>query len=155
PLVPYAKGRLGLDEAALGVLLLCLGLGSIFAMPLAGGLVTRYGCRRVVLVASVGLCGALALLAAPPTVAILGLDLLLFGAAIGTLDVAVNLQAVLVEQSGARPMMSGFHACFSLGGVIGAGGLSALLGAGASPVGAATAIGTAILALIGAFGPRL
>ncbi len=48
PLVPYAKARLGIDTAALGLLLLCLGVGSIVAMPPAGGLTTRFGCRRVI-----------------------------------------------------------------------------------------------------------
>ena len=47
PLVPYAKARAGLDEATLGLLLLCLGAGSILAMPIAGMLATRYGCRNV------------------------------------------------------------------------------------------------------------
>ena len=47
PLVPYAKARAGLNEGTLGLLLLCLGVGSILAMPLAGILATRFGCRRV------------------------------------------------------------------------------------------------------------
>ena len=46
PLVPYAKARAGLDEGTLGLLLLCLGVGSILAMPLAGILATRFGCRN-------------------------------------------------------------------------------------------------------------
>ena len=49
PLVPYAKARAGLDDATLGLLLLCLGAGSILAMPIAGVLATRFGCRRVLI----------------------------------------------------------------------------------------------------------
>ncbi len=46
-LVPYAKVRLGLDEATLGLLLLCIGLGSLLAMPFTGPLTGRFGCRRL------------------------------------------------------------------------------------------------------------
>jgi len=62
-LVPFAKSRVGLDDGALGLLLLCLGVGSILAMPTAGALVVRYGCRKVLTVATVILCAALPLLA--------------------------------------------------------------------------------------------
>ena len=64
PLVPFAKARSGLDEGALGLLLLCLGVGSIVTMPLAGTLAARYGCRRVIIVATVLICLVLPLLAA-------------------------------------------------------------------------------------------
>src|SRR4051812_42617385 len=58
PLVPLAKLRLGLDEGALGLLLLCLGLGSILAMPITGILTAKWGCRAVIAVASVIMIGA-------------------------------------------------------------------------------------------------
>lgn len=48
PMVPYAKARVGLDDGALGLLLLCLGLGLIITMPVAGAPVTELGCRRVI-----------------------------------------------------------------------------------------------------------
>src|SRR5476651_58006 len=63
PLVPYAKARMGLDEGTLGLLLLCLGVGSIIAMPLAGVLAARFGCRRVTICSSVLICLCLPLLA--------------------------------------------------------------------------------------------
>src|ERR1700722_12163720 len=63
PLVPFAKARLGIDEGVLGLLLLCLGIGSILTMPLAGALTGRFGCRRVITAASLGLCLALPVLA--------------------------------------------------------------------------------------------
>src|SRR5690606_35288613 len=47
PIVLFAKLRAGLDDAQLGLVLLCLGLGSLAAMPLAGALAARQGCRRV------------------------------------------------------------------------------------------------------------
>src|SRR5688500_7879469 len=53
PLVPFAKARSGLDDGGLGLLLLGLGAGSIVAMPVAGALAARVGCRRVIAVATV------------------------------------------------------------------------------------------------------
>ncbi|NLW95826.1 MAG: MFS transporter, partial [Xanthomonadaceae bacterium] len=63
PLVPYAKLRAGLDEAGLGLVLLCLGMGSLLAMPMAGALAGRQGCRRVMLASTAVMVACLPLLA--------------------------------------------------------------------------------------------
>jgi fucose permease len=62
--------------------------------------------------------------------------LFIFGAGLGTVDSTVNLQAVIVERASGKNMMSGFHGLFSLGGIVGAAGVSGLLGLGISPLGA-------------------
>ncbi|WP_454866784.1 MFS transporter [Pseudomonas lini] len=136
PLVPYAKARAGLDEGTLGLLLLCLGVGSILAMPMAGILATRFGCRRVLSGGTLLICAALPLLATVSTIPALIAALFMFGAGLGTVDSTVNLQAVIVERASGKTMMSGFHGLFSLGGIVGAAGVSALLGLGISPLGA-------------------
>ncbi|QJI45160.1 MFS transporter [Pseudomonas sp. ADAK2] len=136
PLVPYAKARAGLDEGTLGLLLLCLGVGSIIAMPVAGILATRFGCRRVVSAGVLLICAALPLLATVSSIPALIAALFMFGAGLGTVDSTVNLQAVIVERASGKTMMSGFHGLFSLGGIVGAAGVSALLGLGVSPLGA-------------------
>lgn len=136
PLVPYAKARAGLDEGTLGLLLLCLGVGSILAMPIAGMLATRFGCRRVVSAGVLLICAALPLLATVSSIPALIVALFIFGAGLGTVDSTVNLQAVIVERASGKTMMSGFHGLFSLGGIVGAAGVSALLGLGVSPFGA-------------------
>jgi hypothetical protein len=59
---------------------------------------------------------------------------LLFGAAIGTLDVSMNIQAVIIEKKHGSPLMSGFHGLFSVGGFIGAGGMTLMLSAGLRPL---------------------
>jgi predicted MFS family arabinose efflux permease len=130
PLVPYAKTRMALDEAQLGLLLLCLGVGSITAMPITGVLASRFGCRSVILLSGILTCLILPLLAFAPSPWVLAVSLFLFGAAIGTLDVAMNIQAVIVEKNEGRTLMSGFHALFSVGGFVGAGGMALLLWAG-------------------------
>jgi MFS family permease len=147
PLVPYAKARAGLDEGTLGLLLLCLGVGSILAMPLAGILATRFGCRKVATGGTLLICAALPLLATVSSIPALIATLFMFGAGLGTVDSTVNLQAVIVERASGRNMMSGFHGLFSLGGIVGAAGVSALLGLGLTPL---TAMLVMVAVLIGA-----
>lgn len=143
PLVPLAKARTGADDGLLGLLLLCLGAGSVVAMPLAGALASRFGCRRVVVGAAVLICITLPLLATLPTLALLAAALFVFGAGMGLLDCTMNIQAVIVERASGRAMMSGFHGLFSVGGIVGAAGVSALLGAGLPPL--AATLGVAAL----------
>lgn len=151
PLVPFAKARAGIGDGSLGLVLLCLGLGSIVAMPLTGVLASRYGCRAVLAVSSLVVAAVLPMLALADDMVSLALTLALFGAGVGTLDVAVNIQAVMVEKDSGRNMMSGFHGLFSLGGILGAGGVSLLLRAGLTPLAATVAVSVAVLALLAGF----
>lgn len=134
PLVPYAKARIGLGEAELGLLLLCFGGGSMLAMPFTGGLAGRFGCRAVVLLSGFLCCLMLPVLALANSSPLLALTLFVFGVGLGTLDVAMNIQAVIVEKSAGAALMSGFHGLFSVGGVAGAGSMAFLLWSGASPL---------------------
>lgn len=155
PLVPYVKQRLDLNEAALGLLLLCLGAGSLMAMPFTGILSLRFGCRRVILVAGAVLCLVLPALAAAAQPWQLGLALALFGAAIGTFDVAVNVQAVTIEKACGGALMSGFHALFSVGGFAGSGSMALLLWLGLNPVWACLVIVAVLAALLLGASPYL
>lgn len=139
PLIPFAKDRVGANDAMLGLLLLCLGMGSLIAMPVTGYLSARRGPRGMILLGGIGLVLLLPVLVSTGNPLFLGAAIFLFGAALGTIDVAMNVHAAEVERSAARPMMSGFHAMWSVGGILGAGGTTALLWAGASPQGAALA----------------
>lgn len=146
PLVPFAKARAGLDEGGLGLLLLCLGMGSILAMPMAGALAARLGCRKV-LVGAVALIGLmLPLLAWASTWWLLAGALFVFGAGAGALDCAMNLLAVAVERDSERPMMSGFHGLYSVGGLLGATAMSGLLSLGLVPL---AACGVMLLLMVG------
>lgn len=140
PLVPYAKARVGLNDGTLGLLLLCLGVGSIIAMPLAGMLAGRFGCRIVLVVSSVLICICLPLLAMLSSLPLLIAVLFIFGASMGALDCTVNIQAIIVERSSGRTMMSGFHGLFSLGGIVGAGSVAGMLSLGATPLTAMWAV---------------
>ena len=121
PLVPVLRERLAIGDDVLGLLLLCIGIGSLATMPLSGALSARLGCRRVLV--ATGILFACILLAvtlvdslwtAVPVI-------LVFGALMGCLDVVINVAAVIVEKGIGRRIMSGMHAFWSLGGFVGAG----------------------------------
>jgi predicted MFS family arabinose efflux permease len=155
PLVPYAKDRLNLEASQLGMLLLCLGIGSLLAMPVTGALTTRFGCRPVVLLSGALVCAVLPFLAVAPSPLLLGVTLFLFGATIGTLDVAINVQAVQVEKESGGALMSGFHGMFSVGGIAGAGGMAALLWAGMDTLMAAVLVAAIAAAVLAVAAPKL
>ncbi|HEY3888376.1 MAG TPA: MFS transporter [Caulobacteraceae bacterium] len=155
PLVPFVKARTGIDEGVLGLLLLCLGVGSIVTMPLAGALTSRFGCRRVIVLASLGLCLTLPVLAWASSLPLLVAALAIFGGAVGAVDVSANIQAIIVERQSGRSLMSGFHGFYSLGGIAGAVGMTGFLGAGASPVVAATVVAALCLVTLAIAAPHL
>ncbi len=130
PLVPFAKQQLAVDDGVLGILLLCLGVGSIVAMVMSGIISARYGSKPIVIAGGLGLTISLPLLTLATTPWELGLVLFVFGGSLGAIDVAMNLQAVEVERAANRPLMSGFHALFSVGGFLGAGAVTFLLSLG-------------------------
>jgi predicted MFS family arabinose efflux permease len=155
PLVPYAQARTGVEAAQLGLLLLCLGIGSLLAMPLTGMLAARFGCRKVIMWSGLGCCAVFPFLAIAPSAPWLAATLFLFGATIGTLDVAMNVQAVIVEKDHGGALMSGFHGLFSVGGIVGAGSMSAMLWAGLDIVPASLAMTVAVVAVLLAAAPNL
>ena len=142
PYVPMVKQRLGIGDGLLGVVLLFMAIGALGALPFAGTLVGRLGSRTVSVGAGLGLCLSLPLPILAPTPFLVALALLFFGAFNSTLDVAMNAQAVEVEQRRGRALMSSFHAMFSVGGLAGALLSSVIIAAG---VGAADHILTAAL----------
>jgi predicted MFS family arabinose efflux permease len=155
PLVPFAKERLHVDDGTVGLLLLCLGAGSIALMFLTGVLNDRYGSRPIILAGGFGLAVLLPLLAVADSPVVLGVTLLAFGAALGALDVAMNIHAVEVERAAGRPLMSGFHALFSVGGFAGATVMTFLLSSNVGPF-ASTLLAAAPMAVAMAFAaPRL
>ncbi len=155
PLVPFAKTRLGVDDGALGLLLLCLGIGSIVTMPLTGWLSARWGSKPMIVAGGIGLALLLPLLSVVSAPLPFAALLFAFGASLGTLDVAINIHAVEVERTATRPLMSGFHGLFSIGGFAGAGAMTALLSFAVAPPVAALAGGALTLAAIILAWPRL
>ncbi len=130
--LPAVRAALDLSTSSLGLLLLCLSIGSVVGLPTSGPLVSRFGPARTVLggAATVGV-GLLLVAAGVGTgqVPLTGVGLAFTGLGVGTWDVAMNVEGADVERRLARPLMPRFHAGFSLGTVAGA-----LVGAGAAAV---------------------
>ncbi|MBN3494818.1 MFS transporter [Vibrio neptunius] len=134
PLIPLAKERLMADHGTMGMVLLSFGIGSFLMMPLSGILASRFGCRVVFFTATILTLAMMPALVTMNTPLTLAIALFLFGAGIGAMDVVVNIHAVLVEKQVDKPVMSGFHALFSIGGIAGAGLVSLLLMQGLAPL---------------------
>lgn len=104
-----------------------LGLGSVVATLLTGLLSARYSSKRVILIGRFGLALILPWLVIAGTASALVTALVALGASLGAIDVAANICAVEVERAPKRPLMSGFHAQFSIGGFVGSAAMTILL----------------------------
>lgn len=125
--IPSVKSHLDLGDGLLSLALLAFALGAIVGMMVLGRLTDRYGSTRV-MVPTALLEGILLVPPAyMPDLAALMLALFLFGLVHGTLNIAMNANAIEVQRAWGRPIMSSFHAVYSIGGFLGsaAGGLFA------------------------------
>ena len=131
--VPAIKAQTGASTAVLGLALLGLSAGAVATMSIAGALCRRFGSQRVTVISCALLSVTLVLPALARSAATLAVALLLFGAAYGCVNVAMNSVAVDLVAALRRPVMPGFHAAWSFGGLAGA-GLGGLLAPHLSPV---------------------
>ena len=156
PLVPLLRERLMVGDDVLGMLLLCIGVGSLLTMPLSGALAMRLGCRRVVMTAAVLFAAILLLVSCVDALSLAVPIVLIFGAVMGCIDVVVNIVAVLVEKGIGRRIMSGMHAFWSLGGFVGAGLYGVWVGLlGLTPFQSTAIAAGLILLLTAVFGRHL
>ncbi|APO86031.1 MFS transporter [Marivivens sp. JLT3646] len=132
--IPAFAERFALSPANLGLLLLCLAAGAIVGFPLAGRTADLRGARNATMLYGALYIVAFLCLPLAPNVWVLAPILALFGMAHGGQDVAMNAWAAEVERHMARPVMSSFHAAFSLGAGIGAGSGFIAINWGASVV---------------------
>jgi MFS family permease len=153
--IPAIKRALTLSDGELGLALLAVAAGALVAMPLCGRAVARRGSRGPTSACLLALCGCLVAVPAAPSLVLLALVLIAFGAANGAVDVAMNSHGIAVERRYGRPILSSFPAAFSAGGLAGSavGGLVASAGIGPQPHFAVAAALFAALAL--AIRPRL
>ena len=156
PLVPLLRARLAIGDDVLGLLLLCIGIGSLATMPLSGALAARLGCRRVLMVTGMLFACALLAVTLVDSLWIAVPIILAFGALMGCIDVVINIAAVIVEKGIGRRIMSGMHAFWSLGGFVGAGLYGVWVGVLGLTAFQSTAIAAGIvLALTVGFGRNL
>ena len=132
--VPDVAAGVGAGHSTLGIALLCLSLGALVCMRFTGSWCARFGAGPVAAAAAVAVSAGAVLPGLVSTVPALCVALFVFGAATGMVNVAANAVGVQVEESVGRPVLSGLHAGFSLGGLGGAllgGAASSVLGVGA------------------------
>ena len=118
--IPRVKADLALSDATLSVALLAFAAGAIIAMPLMGLFAHRFRSGPASVVAGFGFAAALAALGFARSLETLSVATFLAGATHGAMDIAMNANASDIERRWGRPIMSSFHAGFSLGGAAGA-----------------------------------
>ncbi|MEP6505213.1 MAG: MFS transporter, partial [Betaproteobacteria bacterium] len=128
--IPALRAGLGLSDGALGSVLFAMACGVLLSFPLAGKGAQLLGARQLALLA-----GAVLLLMLPVPFLIgivpsLVLVMLEVGAALGAMQVSMNVLAVDLQARAARPVISSLHGAWSAGGLVGAGlgGLAAHAG---------------------------
>lgn len=118
---PRIQEIFSIDNGTLGIVLLSSSVGALIAMPFTGWLIIRNGSRRITIAAVFLYCLSVPLMPVMPGIVGLSFIFFIMGITAGMLDVSMNAQAVMVEQQHSKPIMTSFHALFSIGMVIGAG----------------------------------
>jgi len=119
--IPALMDRLGLTVGALGFAFFAAPVGAILTMPFAGRLITRAGSRRTTRMSFFFFCAAIVPIPFAPDLVVLGLAIFVIGVVSSFVDVAMNAHGLALERRYGRPILSSFHAWFSIGGLAGAG----------------------------------
>ena len=120
--LPAIKAHLHISAGVLGLALLGSAVGAVMAMTVVGAVLVKIKPRRIVAVMFVPYALALCVLSFVDSPWQLFATLVVWGAAVGTIDVAMNVEAAALQDLVGRRIMSRFHAAYSLGGLAGAGG---------------------------------
>ena len=131
--IPFVQERFDVSKATIGVVLLFMAAGAFVAMPLTGQVLDRRSSPRVLRLAAVVYPPLLLLPLGAPGPAALAAALVVFGAGNGAMDVSMNAHGVAVERSLEKPIMSSLHACWSFGGLAGAGAVAAAVALDVDP----------------------
>lgn len=126
PMIPVIKERLQIGDDVLGLLLLCIGISAFVFMPLAGILNQKLGCKKMLQINIVLFALILIIISSLDNVWSFVVFLLLFGAVMGTIDVTMNMNSVIVEKLSKKRIMSSMHAFWSVGCFCSAGLFSVL-----------------------------
>ncbi len=118
--LPRIQDQFGIDNGLVGLVLLSSSIGALLAMPFTGWLIIRNGSRRITIFSAFFYCSLIPLIPWMPHLWALIILFFLLGISSGMLDVAMNSQAVMVEKELNKPIMTSFHALFSIGMMAGA-----------------------------------
>jgi MFS family permease len=117
---PRVQELFDIDDGTLGFVLLSSSVGALLAMPFTGWLIIRNGSRRITIFSIFLYCIFVPLVPLMPGLPGLVALFFIMGLTAGMLDVSMNSQAVMVEKIHEKPIMTSFHALFSIGMVAGA-----------------------------------
>jgi MFS family permease len=149
--LPSLRDKLGLDATQIAIMLFCGGAAAILSMQIGGRVADAIGAREVSLAAVPLLIVGLITIGLAPVYPIAILGGIVIGLGNGAMDVAMNAIGVQVEAARQRPIMSFFHAFWSIGNFIGAGAillLAAVLGLRGGAIVAPLSISLAALTLV-------
>ncbi|CAN5266799.1 MFS transporter [soil metagenome] len=132
--IPDIKDTLQLSEAALGAVLFALPVGQLTSLPLSGWLISRFGSRQLIIAAAVFFPLTLILLGFATTIWQLVATLFVFGIWANLINIAMNTQAVGVENMYGKSIMASFHGLWSLAGFTGAAIANGFVSAEISPL---------------------
>ncbi|EIJ48354.1 major facilitator superfamily permease [Herbaspirillum sp. GW103] len=149
-LIPSVKDRFALSDAVLSLAMLAVAGGALLTMGQSGKWIARVGSARALRQAGILYAATLLLIPLAPQFWMLVALLLVFGSAMAAFDVAMSVQAALVEGRRSRPIMSTLHAMFSIGGIAGS-ALGAL--PGLSPLAHAGLVAVVTLSVALSIGP--
>ena len=115
PMIPVIKERLQIGDNILGLLLLCIGVSAFVFMPIAGILNQKLGCKKMLQINIILFALILIIISSLNNIWSLVIFLLLFGSVMGTIDVTMNINSVIVEKLSKKRIMSSMHAFWSVG----------------------------------------
>jgi MFS family permease len=118
--IPDIQASLQVNNAALGGILLCLPIGLLTSLPVAGFLVAKYGSRIIVISSAILYAGTLPFLGFAGSSIQLMIVVFVFGFGGNLMNISINTQAVATESLYHKPIMASFHGIWSLGGFAGA-----------------------------------
>ena len=118
--LPRIQEQYQADNKTIGLILLALSLGAVTAMPFTGWLIIKNGSRKISLVSLFIYCAFVPFIPFMAGIASLFMLFIVLGISTGMLDVAMNAQAVMVERAYKKPIMTSFHAFWSIGMAMGA-----------------------------------
>ena len=113
--LPSMRERVGTDATGIAILLVVTGVAAVASMQVGGRLGDRIGAKVPTFVAAAIMMVAMLVLSWAPTYTMLLVAGIVMGLGNGTMDVAMNSLGVDVEKLRPTPIMSRFHAFFSIG----------------------------------------
>ena len=117
--LPDFKIRFELSTGEVGRLLFCSAFGVLLTLAVIGKIIAKQGSRPIAIFGSLLSALALIPIALANSVPVFAIALFFWGISITVQDVAMNSHAATLEHETGRKLMSGFHAIFSCGALLG------------------------------------